>query len=257
MSHRLEKILSNWQRLCFLAASCLLMTIAASCSSGKILKPRLQPSPNLASLDLQIEPASQPGGYILSGNADLPDGSKITVIAMRYLRLKQTSAKTQQSQTTYSILDYDVVDIDGKRWQTQLALWRVAANGQFQEAWQIHQPELELAVEPEDQVVFLTTLASIDDFRASEQQLARRELEFASRFVRTTEAGQPYLQIGEAMPVDLPQEKTHPVAISPEDINGGWGNRFLELPDPPNTRQLEFPDQRQTNAPILQGEVLY
>ncbi|MFE4104735.1 hypothetical protein [Almyronema epifaneia] len=257
MNPNFETILANWRLLRSLVTCCLVLAIAASCTSARSLVWRTQTSRAKANLEIQVAPAAKPGQYTLSGTADLPKGTELTVIAVRYLHLSQSPFKTVDPKPTYSILAYDTVNVEGNRWQTQLELWRVAPSGQFQEAWQLTEPDLALAVEPEAQVVFLATLAPIHDLQAIEQQLARRDRQFASRFVQTTAEGNRYLQTGQVLAVNLPTGTTTPVATRAEDINGGWGNRFLDLPDPPNTRQLEFPDQRQTNAPVAREELLY
>ncbi|NJN01533.1 MAG: hypothetical protein HC873_02285 [Leptolyngbyaceae cyanobacterium SL_1_1] len=204
---------------------------------------------------MQVEPEAEPGHYSVSGTASLPQGTQIYVVAVRYLHLQRSPLLV--AKPTFSLLAYTAVEVDNNRWQSHLSLWQVAPDGRYLEAWQIDQPSLKLAVKPDNQVLFLATLAPLEDLEAIEQILANRNQQFASRFIHTTQDAQRYLKIAQTLDIDLPFGATQPVAVRPEDINGGWGNRFLQLPDTPNTRQFEFPQQRQTNAPTDSREFLY
>lgn len=250
-------MIAPWRLLRHLATGCLIAAIAVSCTPWQSIG--LRPRHNLsnASLDIQVEPTTKPGQYAISGTADLPQGTELTVAAIRYLHPSQAPRETVNPKPTYSILAYDSVEIEGDRWQTQLSLWRAATNGEFKEVWQLNEPELELTVEPDAQVMFLATLGPIYSLQAIEQQLALENRQFASRFIQITSEGGRYLQTSQVLAIELPTGTTTPVGTRPEDINGGWGNRYLPLPDLPNTRQLEFPDHRQTNAPVAREELLY
>ena len=246
-----------WRRLRTLTIGGILAATTASCASAPLQMFRSQPNFDRAILAIQIEPTTEPGQYAVSGVADLPRGVELTVMAIRYLHLNQSPLKAGDPQPTYSILAYDTVEVDGDRWETQLSLWKVAPDGAFKETWQLHEPNLKLAVEPDDDVIFLATLSPLDDLEIIERQLARDNRRFASRFIQTTAEGSRYLQAGQSLTIELPTGATIPTEPLPEDLNGGWGNRYLPLPDLPNTRQLDFPEQRQTNAPVSRGELLY
>lgn len=240
-----------------LVTACTLAALITGCTSTqRTLFSRPQIDFDKANLSIQVEATGIPGAYALSGKADLPRGTELTVAAVRYLHLTESPLQTDP-QPTYSILAYDVVKMESDRWQTRLPLWQVDPDGVFKETWQLHQPELDLAVEPDAQVLFLVTLAPIHNLQEIERQLASGNQQFASRFIQISPAGSRYLQTGQTLAVDLPTGKTNPVGEDPDDINGGWGHRYLPLPDSPNTRQLKFPDHRQTNAPVAQEELLY
>lgn len=245
------------QRWNHLLGICLVGAIATSCTLVNPFNSRSQSTLNNAGLSLQVQPEDKPGEFTISGTAALPTGTKLTVIAVRQLRLQNSTLIALEPKPTYSILTYDTVTVAGDRWQTTLSLWQVASNGEYKEAWQLQVPELKLAVEPEDEVLFLVTLAPFDDLEAIEQQLAQNNQRLARQFIQTTSEGDRYLQTGQLLAVALPSGTTNPIGIREEDINGGWGNRFLDLPDLPNERQLDFPEQRQTNAPVTQEEFLY
>ena len=241
-----------------LATAGTIAILASSCTPAQRTKLLFRPQLDFdkADLSIQVESTGRPGEYALFGKADLPRGTELTVAAIRYLHLSQSPLQTNP-RPTYSILAYDVVKMQSDSWQTRLPLWQVAPDGVFKETWQINELDLQLAVEPDDQVLFLVTLAPIHNLQEIERQLASGNQQFASQFVQISPAGSRYLQTGQTLIVDLPSGKTNPLSDRPEDINGGWGNRYLPLPDPPNTRQLEFPDHRQTNAPVAQEELLY
>ena len=241
-----------------LTVSCIVAAIATGCAPAqRLLSLRPQIVFDRANLSIQVVPASKPGEYTVSGAADLPEGTELTVAAIRYLHLSQSSVPVATAKPTYSILAYDVVEIVGDRWQTQLPLWKVAPDGTFQETWQLNESDLALAVEPEERVLFLATLAPIHNLQEIERQLAAGNQRFASRFIQTTAEGSRYLQTSEMVALSLPTGATTALEALREDGNGGWGNLYLPLPDPPNPHQLEFPGQRQTNAPASQGELLY
>ncbi|NER79932.1 MAG: hypothetical protein F6K42_10180 [Leptolyngbya sp. SIO1D8] len=256
MIHTLKTMFVNWRLLRNCIAGCFIVVVAGGCASAQRVF-RSQVTLDEANLAIQVEPTDESGQYTISGMADLPQGTELTVAAVRYLHLTNVPLKAGKLNPTYSILAYDTVKVRDDRWQTELSLWQVAPNGEFMETWQIDEPELQLSVEPQEEVIFLVSLAPIHNLRAIEQQLARENQQFARRFIQTSAEGSRYLQTGELLEIDLPTGSTTPLAIRPEDINGGWGKRYLQLPDLPNTRQLEFPENRQTNAPISNEEMLY
>jgi hypothetical protein len=231
--------------------------IATGCRPSPLWNFRSGDRVDHAQLTLAVQPQTTPGQYALSGEAEVPNGTNLTVLAIRHLQLQQPPLHTVEPVPTYSILAYDTVEVRDDRWQTTLALWKVAPNGEYREAWQLQTPDLQLAVEPQDQVQFLATLAPVDDLEVIAQNLGANNQRFAQQFIQTTSEGNRYLQIDTVKAIALPTGKTDSVDSHEADLNGGWGNRYLELPDLPNDIQLEFPKQRQTNAPIGEGEFLY
>ncbi|MDB9524399.1 hypothetical protein PN498_00240 [Oscillatoria sp. CS-180] len=236
----------------------LVVAISSGCRSVPFNPFRSQPNIDNIELSLDVKADEQPGSYTLSGEVDLPDTTKLTVMAVRYLELEQSPLTVLEAKPTYSILDYEIVEIEDGDWETQLFLWRQSPDGEFKEAWQLQTDKLELAVEPEDEIFFLATLTPFDDLAAIERQLASENRGISNQLIQTTIEGRRYLQTGKALTIGLPEGETAPVVLrEEEDINGGWGNRFLELPDLPNERQLDFPENRRTNAPSVSEEFLY
>jgi hypothetical protein len=209
-----------------------------------------------AAIDLTVKAAPEKGNFEISGVASLPEKTKITVAALRYLQPEIVTNQSVKSGLTFSVLAYDEVEVANGQWQTQLNLWEVAPDGRFQEAWQIIQPKLNLALMPLPDVVFVATLAPVERLVDLEQQLAQRGRRLPSDSLSITVDGEKYLRVEEVMAIALPNGKTTPPPVRPEDINDGWGNRFLLVPEPQNPVSLEFPTERQTNAPFKPEEIL-
>jgi hypothetical protein len=206
-------------------------------------------------LDMQVTATEPPGVYAIAGSANLPDQTQITVLAVRYLHPIAPTVSLN-TNLTYSILDYQSTQIMQKRWQVNLNLWKVARNGQFQEGWQSEQQQLGLNLASEADVIFLATLAPIDQLPQLEQQLATRQMRLARGVIRSALDGQRYAQVNRLVSVALPTDKTNPPLLRPEDLNGGWGDRYLIPPESPNPVNLEQPNHRRTNAPPASEEFM-
>jgi hypothetical protein len=209
-----------------------------------------------ANFQLRVTPSGRSGVYTVEGSTNLPDASRITVAAIRYLRLEKQRSKSQSPDQTYSILAYQDVKVNKGKWQTTLNLWKVAPNGQFQESWQLEQSKLGLSLEPETEVTFLATVSPTDSLSRLEFLLQKQGIKLASNIVRNTSDGERYVQASQNLPIALPTGQTTPPPQRPEDLNGGWGPRYLLIPEPPNTNNFEQPSKRRTNAPLSPNEFL-
>ena len=225
------------------------LTVCAGCAEFRLPGQSVE-----ISLDMQIKPANSTGVYEVSGNADLPDQTKIAVAAVRYLYSEPTEAT--DVNPTYSVLDYQETEIKNKQWQTQMNLWQVAKNGSYLEAWQLAQPKIELTVTPDPEIIFLATLNPGEQLSRLEQQLVQRSLRFPKEMVRSTSEGDWYVQVSQSIPVTLPNDKTAPPLQKAEENNDGWGDRYVLVPEPPNPIQLDRPINRRTNAPYSAAELL-
>lgn len=207
------------------------------------------------------------GVYAIAGETRLPENTQITVAAVRYLAVDELPAdklpvdsllvnSSQYNPTpTYSILAYQSAKVTKGKWQTQLDLWQVARDGKYQESWQLEQSRLGVSFKPSEKVMFLATLTPADDLSALEQQLAKRGMRLSSGTVRSTSEGQRYAQVNQSLAIALPTGKTAP-PTSAEEANFGWGDRYLIPQEPQNPYDLQFPGDRQTNAPPMPGEFL-
>ncbi|HEY9739728.1 MAG TPA: hypothetical protein V6C90_04490 [Coleofasciculaceae cyanobacterium] len=209
-----------------------------------------------ANFQLRVTPSGRSGVYTVVGSTNLPDESRITVAAIRSLRLDKERTKSVSPNQTYSILAYQDVKVNQGKWQTTMNLWKVAPDGQFKEAWQIEQSKLGLSLEPETEVTFLATVAPTDSLTKLESLLQKQGIKLASNLVRNTFDGERYVQVSQNLPIALPSGQTTPPPQRPEDLNGGWGPRYLLIPEPPNTNNFEKPTKRRTTAPLSPAESL-
>ena len=243
-----------------IVSSVLLIILNAGCSQVSLTARQL-PSlfPDLsaaANFQFRVTPSNQAGVYTVTGTTNLPDQSRITLSAIRYLRPDKLIAQSKSPNPTYSILAYQDVKVNKGKWQTILNLWKVAPDGQYQEAWQLDQSKLGLTLVPETDVTFLATVDPTNSLSKLEQQLEKQGIKLVSSVVRNTSDGEQYIQATQVLPVALPTGRTTPPLQRPEDINGGWGPRFLLIPEPPNTNKFEQPDKRRTTAPLSPAELL-
>ncbi|MCU0524301.1 MAG: hypothetical protein MUF72_05700 [Elainella sp. Prado103] len=235
--------------------------------------------------DMQVIPTNKPGQYEIEGQANLPDRTTLTVIAVRYLqsdRSTQSNPKpsnatpnrssdqlTSSNQTpsirtnstlpddpTYSILDYSPVQVIDGEWRTRLNLWQVETDGRYQEPWQLEQPRLNLSWQPDAEVIFLTTVTPSGTLPNLEQLLSQQGLQFPAQTLRVTSDGERFAQISQSIEIQLPTGKTNPGAPSLDDQNDGWGERYIIPKEPQNPTRLTFPENRQTNAPPRTAEFL-
>ncbi len=219
----------------------------------------LQPQ-QLKDIDLKFTVENQlPGVYAIAGKTNLPERSQVMVAAIRYLDIANPTAKNFNPKPTYAVLDYQPATVKDGKWQTTLNLWETASDGRFQESWQIDQAQLKLALSPSETVVFLATLAPVDgsdQLQQLENQLAKQRIRLSQALIHGTADGQRYVQMSQTMAIALPTGGTTPLTPRPEDINGGWGNRFLIPLEPQNPIKLEMPKERRTNAPATADEFL-
>ncbi|MCL6436206.1 MAG: hypothetical protein K6T90_18765 [Leptolyngbyaceae cyanobacterium HOT.MB2.61] len=203
-----------------------------------------------AELKFQVTPTA-PGTYAIAGTTNLPDQSQVRVAAIRYLYPANRASRDLNPKPTYSILAYQTAAVNQGKWEVSLNLWKTAQDGRYQETWQLDQPKLKMALEPESKVVFLATY--VVDNRSNQllkldQQLREQGKTLENGVLLTTVDNRRYLQSTQKVAIALPTGKTTPPPIQPEDVNGGWGNRYLMPGEPPNPIRLEFPENRKTNA---------
>ncbi|MBD3880774.1 hypothetical protein IFO70_03290 [Phormidium tenue FACHB-886] len=205
-------------------------------------------------LTLRVEAAEPQGVYAVSGETNLPNETELTVVAIRYLSLDEPAGF--KPTRTYSILAYQPTEVQNGKWQTQLNLWQVAPDGDYQESWQLEQARLGLSFQPATDVIFLATLTPPDKLSRLEQLLAAHGMRLSNRTVQTTPEGQRYAQIDQTIAIALPTGATTPPQPDPNEENYGWGYRYLIPKEPQNPYDLAFPKERQTNAPADPNEFL-
>ena len=213
-----------------------------------------------------IQPILSKGIYNVVGSTNLPESSKITVAAVRYLRPAsgQTEALlNSDTNINRSILARQIVEVKQGQWEAALNLWQVSPDGSFQEVWQANPTQIRLFSEGE-----VTFIAIFDPATQSEQpdnqnsqklKLENQQLEkLESKLIRFTNEGEKYLQVSRTLTVPLPTGKTIPPRRQPEDLNGGWGNRYQIPPQSIASKNTLPPPikNRQTNAYLTPSEFL-
>jgi hypothetical protein len=217
------------------------------------------PAPR-ATLDIQVQPGGRSGLYAASGTTNLPDQSRLIVMAIRPLRSASqlNQAENKDGESNYAILDRRAVEVKQGQWQTNLNLWQVAPNGQFQESWQLNQAKLGTNFTPSSEVTFVATFDPVNQSPAIEPQI-NQALEIESPVVRFTNDGERYLQASETVSLSLPTGKTTPPALTATDLNHGWGDRSGPAPDLTADKQRSPVSQSklsQTDAPLTADQML-
>lgn len=201
--------------------------------------------------EIAVQPGSAPGTYEVTGKTAFPDRSALRVAAIRYLYPSNPASQILGSRPTYSVLAYDGAIVENGAWKVPLNLWKAAPDGQQLETWQLTQKDLKLQVRPDDKIIFIATLApgiKVDALQNLEQALLSKNQGLDAAVVRRTEKGDRFLQMIQIVNAALPTGKTTPPPPTVDDLNGGWGNRFLMPDEPPNPNNLEFPAHRRTTA---------
>lgn len=228
------------------------LTISTGCT------PNLwsQLNPDLVPASLTIEAtALENGEFQLAGATQLPDQTTLTVAALRYLQPLQPLA--DNPDPTYVVLDWQTATVQDGQWQTHLDLWQVADDGHYQEAWQPLQKPLDLVVKPEPAVTFIVTVPPGQSLTTLGPELATKGLKIPSQMLRTTVDGDAFLQADISQPLPLPEGRTTPPTDLTTRQNGGWGERYLLVPEPPLPYTLQPEDNRKTTAPPRPEEFMY
>ena len=224
--------------------------LLSSCASVDMIPLLPGPLPE-TKVDFRLSPGEEPGQYQLLGEANFPNRTEINLMAVRLLEQVQADGVPK---LTYSVLDYQVAEVEEGKWQGDLQLWQQATDGRWRETWQLDQAALSLQVEPLDDVVFLATFTPIDQLTTLEGILAQQGLQLSNQLLRTTAEGQRYLHMEKTVALPLPEDD---FGERPQPHNGGWDTRYLLIEEPPMPYQVDFPDERQSDRPATTDEFLY
>jgi hypothetical protein len=232
----------------------LMVTLASGCQWGERRSfPQLRPESKDVTLTIEANGLGK-GEFAIAGQTNLPQNTALTALALRYLQ--PTQSVTTGAPPTFALLDYQTTTVEEGQWETQLNLWQVAKDGHYQEAWQDHMNQLNLQVQPDDTVHFVITLAPQQFLATLEDEAQQTQLQLSAHLLRTTASGDALLWADDALPVDLPEGRTTPPENLAQGKNGGWGERYRLLPEPPLPYTLTPEDTRKTTAPPNPGEVL-
>lgn len=230
------------------AIALLLLVLCTSCFATK--------SPEVT-LNLTVQPTNRPGVYNVIGSTNLSDRSQIAVSAIRYLLPTDRQFLGPDPNTAYSILDRKIVEVANGKWEATLNLWQIAPDGRLQEAWQLNQSQTGLLLDPGSEVTFFGTFDPWEQSWKLQQQLKKTQ-QLRGSLVRFTNEGKPYVQASQSLAIALPVGRTQPPKLQPEDINGGWGNRYEIKPEPFVTNRMrpQLPKTNQINTPLSPSEYL-
>jgi hypothetical protein len=198
----------------------------------------------------QVEPTSQPGVYSVSGRATLPDSTRITVSAVRYLQpnLRLSAAESPP----YVILDRQFAEVNQDSWQTRVNLWQVATDGRYQEAWQINSQTAGVDYEPSPAVTFLATLDPIAQPKDLQTRVEQLDEDAQAALMQFTTDGELYVQASQNFDISLPTGSTVP----PPDASSTRTSRAPVDVTPRSPEATTAESWHQTTAPLPAGHTL-
>jgi hypothetical protein len=250
-----QKIKNLSASISLTATSVMLLVVTSGC---------VQKAQDEVQLEIKNLEATQSNGvYTVVGTTNLPESSRITVTAIRYLHSPEElggESLNTEANINRSILDRKTAEVKQSKWQAELNLWEVAPNGNFQEVWQANQASMKLT--PDSDVTFIATFDPESQWQRSQKpKVKERDPEprkIEGKLLRFTNEGEKYVQTSQILSVSLPGGKTIPPRPQAEDVNGGWGNRYEIRPEPLTSGATVLPPIkfRQTNAPLSPSEFL-
>jgi hypothetical protein len=227
----------------------LTLMVVTGCQA-QVISPQ---SSTTTTLTLETTPQTN-GEYVLKGTTNLPDQTQLTAIAVRNLAINQPI--NGDNAEIYSILAYQPTIVEDGQWTARFKIWQVAEDGRYQEAWQPQLEALNLEATPNPTVQFAITLAPPHFFAARQTMLTQSGVAPVVPLHRQTDQGEPFLWASEQLPVALPTGKTMLPTEVTAQVNGGWGDRYRLVDEPPLPYLLTPEDERQTNAPPRPEEFL-
>jgi hypothetical protein len=255
-SNTLDRVCFQWcqakKQLLMLAIVVPVLVLSSGCTTALNRVNATFFTPPLELTINQVEPTSQPGVYTVSGRATLPDATRITVSAIRYLQSDVRLSSSPSASPAYVILDRQFAEVNQDNWQTQVNLWEIAADGKFQEAWQVNQANTGIQYEPSSSVTFLATLDPVAQPQDLQTRVEQLDEDVQAALMAFTTDGELYVQASRSFEINLPTGSTAPPAEAapirtsptPVDVN----------PTPPDATALE--GWRQTTAPLSSDRVL-
>lgn len=171
-----------------------------------------------------IQATEQPGNVNLQGSASLPDETELAVSAVRLLS-DTAPVDTPQNRPSYAILDRQFATVESGKWQAELALWQLTANGSPFESWQVSTNLVDEDLTPDSNVMFIVTLEPTSFTLAIEETLAGADINSGNSRVSYTPSGEPYLQISQVMSVQTPSRSPQSAQAIPTKTDEFWRER--------------------------------
>lgn len=223
-----QRVNQNLRQWLFIGFAVVMLVFCSSCTAVPSWFQSQLASPDIELAILQVEPTNRPGVYTITGNTTLPDQSRITVAAIRLLNDAEASVANAR-EATYEILDRQFANVTNGQWSTNLNLWRISANGDFQETWQITQQQLALKFEPSSQVTFSATFDPSQQFPGFQDAVEEGSNLARPSLAQYNSDGELYLQTSRKLAIALPTGSTVPLESS---------SAFVKVIDRQVTEQL-------------------
>lgn len=196
----------------------------------------------------QIAETGQPGQFTLTGTATLPDQTPLTVSAVRRIGPLSDGDLTMETPQ-YAILDRKSALAKAGRWQVQLMLWEISAEGKYQENWQTIASDEPDMTTVSSSVDFLATVKPID-LAQSGFLAAPKVLDHVDKqLLNFTPDGEPYLKTSQSKTVALPSSAIAAPGL-PQEVSDNWADRLSRGGiDGPEIRQIPFMDADNVTLP--------
>lgn len=247
-----------FKRLVLLGLISVMAVGSLSCSSAATNLRSLTQSN--APLNLSIRQVQGEGGgtYTVAGTTSLPNKTKITVSAVRYLIEGVNPETGSETDIPYAILDRQVVEVEQGNWQADLNLWQIAPDGRFQEAWQLSQQDAEVIFNPDVNVTFLATFDPVNQPENFKEEVERQDTSLQAALARFTPDGELYLQSGKTMAIALPTGQTTPPAVSrlTDVVRRSKRTSAASRAANQSDSNQETSSWRKTTAPLTPNEML-
>jgi hypothetical protein len=236
----------------------LVITLNTACSQvfSQIITP-LRGNSSITALTIdQIRKSDNPGQFMLSGKADLPEQTELTISAIRRLTLLSND-KPSDTDQLYGILDRKTTLVKNGNWQAELSLWEINSEGYYQENWQANEGEISDRIEPDQTINFLLTVEPEDFVDYTTNFNPNKLNDQLSDLIRFTPEGESYLSASKDLPVPLPQKVKASRLDLPQAPDVSWQNRTLLDPTKTSIEQpTELPFIKEDNLPLSSDSLM-
>lgn len=238
----------------------LVFLLSSGCDRLQIFSGAASSAATTLSLE-QVAPSGQPGQYSLQGKAALPDGTRLSVSAVRAFELESSGLAENPANPDetpqYAILDRQFAQVSQGSWQTNLQLWQTAADGRYQENWQLGTPTPPDGAAPSATVTFLVTLEPRSFSQAVDDKQVETLSQSNSAILRFTDAGESYLQVGQTVAVALPMGQASSTQRAQATSEDPWkGRSSLNAAAADFGKAPELPFEENDNLPLPESNML-
>lgn len=249
------------RRIVFSIFLALVIISNTACSQmlGKFITPFHGDSTSTILTIDQVRESDGLGQFTLSGKADFPEQTQITISAIRRLTFPSND-KTSNADRFYSILDRKTTLVKDGYWKAKLSLWEVNSEGYYQENWQANEAYPSDKISSNPTVNFLLTIEpkNFIDYTTNSNNSNFRKLDDQSNdLIRFTPEGESYLSVSKDLVIPLPQKVKAPRVESAQTPDTGWQKRTLL---DPTKSSIEKPSQlpflNEDNLPLTSDNLM-